>query len=436
MAAAAALASRGRSVAVVERARTPGGRCVTRHFAPGFWVSPFADVVPVIPPEIFRALDLGRRGAMILPAPEEGRASLIPGLRASAIARGLSDASTVPPRWRILRSAPPPWPGEDLATRSLSECAGCGAPVLGDPDVGGSALALLAGQPSGQVRGGLGALAQALHAAALAAGADVRCGVEVTGLRRRAGRIVSVELADGSEIAARAVISTLDLKRTFLSLFAWNSLSKAVIERVGAFRAAPGIARLLLALEALPNPGHQSLRQPYYLGGSPAEALRRYAGGLIPEAPPSVLRVVSAVDPSLAPEGGAVVTVTMGAIAYSLFDGPWTHDKRERLIKTGLGLLDSAFPGASSMVKAADLLVPPDIETQLGLTEGDLMGGALEPSQMLSFRPFPQAFGSRTPVKGLYLAGPSSALGPLATCASGFAAALAVDADLSAGRLR
>jgi phytoene dehydrogenase-like protein len=54
---------------------------------------------------------------------------------------------------------------------------------------------------------------------------------------------------------------------------------------------------------------------------------------------------------------------------------------------------------------------------------------------MLGLRPFADFSGTRTPVEGLYLAGPSSALGPLASCASGVAAARALVADLAAGRL-
>jgi phytoene dehydrogenase-like protein len=86
-------------------------------------------------------------------------------------------------------------------------------------------------------------------------------------------------------------------------------------------------------------------------------------------------------------------------------------------------------------IKHAELIVPPDIESRLGLSEGDLLGGELSASQMLGFRPFAACRGTRTPVKGFYLAGPSSALGPLASCASGVAAARAVLADMAAGRL-
>ncbi len=430
LACAATLGHCGVRVAVIERAGAPGGRCVTRRFAPGFFASPYADELAAIPPSIFRDLDLARRGAILMPDSEPRGA--IDGVRDAVIARVLADATITPSRvwFRRARSAPP-WPGEELATRNSVACGGEGR---GDPDR--SALALLAGPPGGLPHGGLGALGAALRSAAEDAGAKIFCGLEVTDIRRRRGHVVAVGLADGSEIAANAVVSTLDLKRTFLALFAWNELPKALVERIATFRAAPGIARLLLALESpptLPKGADRALlRRPIVVAAPHADALRAWAGGLIPERPSAVLRLVSAIDPFLAPDGGAVLTVTLNAIPHAPFDGPWTNDKRERLQTRALALVDEAFPGTSAKIKAAELIVPPDIENQLGLTEGDLAGGALSPSQMLSFRPFPEMSGSRTPIAGLYLAGGSAALGPLATCASGVAAAIAVLTDLGA----
>ena len=434
---AATLAARGRRVIVVERGPAPGGRCVTRSFAPGFAASPFADELPTIPSTIFRDLDLGRRGAILTAAAEPGE--LAGRIRAAVVARAMADAATVPRRtW--FRRVPPPWPGEELATRALADCGATGTLTVCDPDLGGSALVLLAGSPGGMPRGGLGALGAALQSAAEVAGAEISCGLEVTDIRRRRGCVSGVVLADGSEISARAVVSTLDLKRTFLALFAWNALPKPLVERIGAFRAAPGIARLLVALDRPPvMKGDTDMRRPQVVGGSLAEAHRAWSSGTIPAHPPAVLRLVSAVDPFLAPDGAAVVTVTLGAIPHTPFDGPWTNDKRGRLRDSALAIMKAAFPGSAAKILAAELIVPPDIENQLGLTEGDLQGGALTPSQMLGYRPFselgPGSAGSRTPVAGLYLAGPSSVLGPLATCASGVVAAVAVDADLAAGRL-
>jgi len=410
LAAAATLAGRGLRTLVIERAAAPGGRCTTQEFAPGFFASPFADDVPAIPPAIFRALDLARRGLLLAPSGNGDEDAV----RTAAIAHGLAEAAApAAPWWR--RHAPGPWPGEDTGF-NLSD--------------GGSAMRALTGARSGLPRGGLGALASALHRAAEASGAEIRCGVEASTIRRRGGRAVAVGLADGSEIAARAVISTLDLKSTFLTLFAWNDLARPLAERVAGFRAAPGIARLLLALERLPAaPPGVSLRQPIACGGAAGVAHRAWLAATIPAHPPAILRVVSAVDPALAPRGAAVVTLTLGAIAHTPFDGPWDGNKRRALVTTALRQAEAALPGTIAAIKAAELILPPDIESRLGLTGGDLTGGDTIPGQMLGFRPFRACRGSRTPVKGLYLAGPSSALGPLATCASGVAAATAVLTD-------
>lgn len=435
LACAAWLAARGLKVVVAERDSRPGGRCTTREFAPGFRASPYADELPAIPAEIFRALDLARRGAVM--ARSEHVRGPADAVRDAVIARVMADAET-PPRRSWFKSVPEhqPWPGEDFATRALTDFGTVPEllpSALCDPDLIGTALSLLAGPPGGMPLGGLGRLGGALRAAAEESGAEISCGLEVSDIRRRRGRAIAVGLADGSEIATRAVISTLDLKRTFLSFFAWNELPKAVVERVGAYRSAPGIARLLIALDK--PPGGVS-RQPIHLPGATADAYRAWRSGIVPERPPAVLRLVSAVDPFLAPEGAATLTLTLGAIPHNPFDGAWTHDKRNKLRDAALALIETALPGTSAKVRAAELIVPPDIESQLGLTEGDLAGGEHTGTQMLGFRPFPECSGSRTPVDGLYLAGASSALGPLATCASGVAAACAVLADVAAGRLR
>lgn len=432
---AAFLAARGLSVIVVEREPVAGGRCVTRLFSPGHRASPYADELPAIPAAIFRALDLARRGAIFLP--RERKPEATDALREAVIARVMADAALSPPRGWLRRRPPKEFPSEELAARSLAELGAAAelpASALCDSELAGSALALLVGPPGGMVAGGLGRLGAALRTAAEEAGASVSCGLEVADIRRRRGRAVSVGLSDGSEIAARAVVSTLDLKRTFLTFFAWNELPKPVVERVGAYRAAPGVARLLVALDAPPS-DRAALRQPIRLWSTAEEAYRAWRSAIVPARPPAEIRVVSAVDPFLAPDGGATLTVTLGAIPHTPFDGGWTHDKRNRLRDAALALVEEVLPGAAAKTKAAELIVPPDIEAQLGLSEGDLAGGELSAAQMLGFRPFPGCRGTRTPVDGLYLAGPSSTLAPLATCASGVAAATAVLADMAAGRL-
>lgn len=427
LAAAATLALAGLKVAVIERGAAPGGRAQTREFHPGFRASPFLDELAPIPREIHWAFDLTRRDVFFLPPPSAADARI-----AAALVRAYEDADA-PPRSRSWFERSPArrlWPGDELAARALAE-AGNLRVLEGraaDPALAGTALHLLAPSGGGMVAGGLGRLGEALAAAARDAGAEISFELDATDIRLTKARATGVGVANGGEMEARAIISALDLKRTFLSLFAWDALPKPVLKRVSAWRMGGGTARVLFALEEAPG----DTREPIATGFDAANLSAAYAAwraGLIPDAPPIVLRLVSASDPSLAPKGAATLTATLGAIPFRLFDGAWTREKRETLRERALAAAERAFPGLR--VAACEIIAPPDMEDALGATEGDLWGGEIAADQMLDMRP-----GPRTEIAGLYLAGPSAAAGPLATCASGVAAARAVLADLKAGRLK
>jgi len=473
LAAAATLVRSGLKVIVLERSDKPGGRCITREFHPGFHASPFCDELPPIPAEIFWSLDLARLGTAFVPSPAStalwpDRAKALAGssgwfwsqrtaLVEAALAR--SEKDVAPQRaasfWTRSSPAREAWPGEAWATRSLSDLladqisdndarAGTMAEVLGaraaHPDLVGSALHLLA-PPSGSglVAGGLQRLADSLLASAQ--GAEILCGLEVTDIRRQGGKITGVRLADGTEIAARAIISTLDLKRTFLSLFAWSDLPPAVANRVGSFRMAGGTARLLFALDSLPE-RPAFARGDLFEGGIHIEpdadrvgvAYAAWRASTIAPHLPITLRVVS--DPRCSAIGTAVMTATVGCVPGRLFDGSWTHEKRDALRERVVASIERVLPGTAARIRASELIVPPDMEESLGCTDGDLWGGEIASDQMLGFRPWLDYAVPRTPVDGLYLAGPSTAIGMLGTCVSGVFAARAVVADLKARRLK
>jgi phytoene dehydrogenase-like protein len=295
-----------------------------------------------------------------------------------------------------------------------------------DPALAGSALTLLAA-PQARVRqGGLGAIGAALEGRARRLGADLLFEREVSEIMLAEGRAAGVTAGE-TRISARAVISTLDLKRTYLSLFRWADLPPALLREAGSWRQDGTRARILLALETPP-----AFSKPFFVpeGWSPEglSARAQCRHGVVPVLPPMLVDPVSARDPSLAPPGRATVTLTLGAIPAQLFDGTWTDEKRELLLSRALARL---APLGLPRVLAAATIVPPDIEAALGLTGGDLDGGALAPDQMLSFRP-----GPRSVVPRLYLAGPSSAAGPLGLGAAGIAAAVAVMTDFSHGRAK
>lgn len=469
LAAATLLGHAGLSVLVVERNARAGGRAITREFHPGFRASPFTDDIATIPAELYWALDLARRGVVF--APQRDSFAVWPGrqhrlswnerspamrlvahaaaLRAQILARAAQESETAARRTIFDHKRKPAWPGESWTTQSLGAAlagvteADCAAHLAAlalsgraaDPSLPGSALhLLLAGAASGRLAGGLAQLANALEAAARDAHVEFSFGLEASDIHRRGGKITGVGLADGSQIAATTVISTLDLKRTFLTFFPWNALPKPVVRRVGTFRMAGATARVLFALDRPP---------PLCVGAdfhvSPdfdrmTAAYEAWRAGVVAEHLPVTLRVVSDGDPGLAPEGSAVVTATLGAVPHRLFDGGWTHEKRELLRQKAFAAADSVMPGFAACVIAWEVVAPPDIEDALGATDGDLLGGEIAGDQMLSAGLWPDHAGPRTPIAGLYLTGSQLTLGALATCAAGAAAARALLADRGSTR--
>lgn len=418
LAAAAHLARAGATVVVIERAERCGGRLQTRQFRPGFFASPFTDQVGEIPPAILRTLgDVSLRAGPL--APEGVR------LRHRAAVDHLLGLAATPHRQNFLarlqrRGAPPAasWPGSDLATDRLASWDNVSA-MPGralDPQLAGSALALLTLPQVEPVTGGLGVLGEAFAAAA--SGAELRLGLEASEVLTERGRVTGVLLADGSRIAAKAVISTLDFKQSILGLFPWNVPPPALMAAAASFRLTGATARLLLAFNQV-----MGAEAALTLAGD-GQALAAFRRGVLPDHPPLRFDPVSARDATLAPSGCATATLTLGCIPGRLLDGNWTHARRVALAAKALAQLSRHRPGLIDHLVAVEIIVPPDIEAALGATAGDLDGGQLAPDQMLGLRP-----DIRTALPGFYLGGASTGAGPLGTGLAGLAAATAVIAD-------
>jgi phytoene dehydrogenase-like protein len=296
------------------------------------------------------------------------------------------------------------------------------------PRAGGTAFLLLhhhVGGPPGVFRPPLSNLRGVLAALP---GIEMRRGVEVTRIRVRAGGVTGVVTAEGEEIAATAVVSGADPKRTLLELLEPGWLDPELARAARHIRARGVVAQVTLALERAPaSPTLTIAPSLDHLERAHEDA--KY--GRLSRAP-----FLEALGAGAAADGRHRVQVHAQYAPYALAGGEWDAARRaalgELVVKT-LGQYAAEYRSA----RVERVLAPPDLEREEGWPEGQRYHAEPALDQMLWMRPLPGWARCRTPVAGLYLCGPGTHPAGAVAGASGRNAAREILRDLRRGaRLR
>ncbi|HJR54237.1 MAG TPA: NAD(P)/FAD-dependent oxidoreductase [Gemmatimonadota bacterium] len=313
------------------------------------------------------------------------------------------------------------------------------------PRAQGTALVLLhhlVGSPIGcfgirtVVRGGVGRLVEAMAATARARGVELRVDSPVEGIDVDRGRATAVRLADGSALAARAVLSGLGPARTLLHIAGPTWLDPDFVHALGQIRFRGGFARIHLALSEAPR--FEGLADP------PAgvvvvaprldyveRAFDDAKHGKVSEHPVLEARIPSLADPTLAPAGRHVMSID---VRFVPVDGRETAEpggvSAEALAERVIAILAERAPNLPGAILERMVLLPADLEARYALDGGDPYQGELALDQLLFMRPVPGWSGYRTPIGGLYLCGNGTHPAGAITGASGRLAAGAVLTDL------
>src|SRR5204863_2400916 len=105
----------------------------------------------------------------------------------------------------------------------------------------------------GFARGGTGAISNAIAAAAREAGVEIQTGSPVAHIIAKGGRASGVVLADGRELTADLVLSSVDPHLTFLKLTDPRELPGEFLDEVRRYKFRGSSGKVNLALDALPN---------------------------------------------------------------------------------------------------------------------------------------------------------------------------------------
>ncbi len=298
----------------------------------------------------------------------------------------------------------------------------------------------------GHVMGGMGAITAAMAAACSAEDVELRTAAAVKQILVRAGRADAVLLEDGTEIAARIIVSNADPRRTFLGLVPPGELDPEFLSAVRGIKMDGPCAKLNLVLAEEPrlivvdggvDPGADALQRAQFtlvpwLDGA-QRCYEQARQGKIPEPLWIDCLVPSLIDPSLATPGRHVMTCFVQYLPYRLTDSDWSVE-RDRLHNQILHQLESFVPAVNHALVASRLYTPLDLETVFGITEGNIFHGDLRPDQLFFMRPVPQHARYATPLRALYLCGAGTHPGGGVTGAPGYNAAHRILDDLRRDR--
>ena len=265
----------------------------------------------------------------------------------------------------------------------------------------------------GFVRGGMGAVSNAIADSARSLGAEIRTNVDVERILMTNGEARGVVLRGGEEIRASMVASNLTPHQTFLRLLDARELPPTLVASLGAYRTEGTSCKINLALNGLPNfralpgtPGPQH-RATMHICPSIEYVERAWDDakyGKPSQSPLLELTIPTMYDSSLAPPGKHIMGIFLQYAPYTLRESNW-DEQREPFANRVIDLIEEYAPGFRSLIDHMQVLTPLDLERRFGLTGGNIFHGEMSLDQMFMMRPVPGCARYRTPIRGLYLCG-------------------------------
>ncbi len=286
------------------------------------------------------------------------------------------------------------------------------------------------------VKGGVGAVSEALAAAARRLGVTIRTGTEVVRLPTKDGRVTGVVLAGGEELPATAVASGTDPQRTLLQLLDPALLDPEDLRRIRNYQQKGMASKVNLALHGLPTfraaRGADEIKGRIHIGPSLDDIERAFDAskyGDFSKKPYLDVTIPTLTDPSLAPVGRHVMSIYVQWTPYKLKTGTW-DTRREELGDAVVQHLETYAPGLASLVEHRQVLTPLDLERTYGLTGGHPSHGEPSINQLFTMRPALGWAQYRSRIPGLYLCGAGSHPGGGVTGGPGANAAREILRDL------
>ncbi|MCO6045844.1 NAD(P)/FAD-dependent oxidoreductase [Aeoliella sp. ICT_H6.2] len=284
----------------------------------------------------------------------------------------------------------------------------------------------------GYIRGGMGALSDAVARSATEMGVEILRETAVSEIHTEGGKVTGVTLSDGSQLDSPVVASSVDANLTYLKLLDSSVLPENFRQAIENIDYASASMKINLALAEPPNftalpstgiaPHHHGTM---HIGPSLEYIERAYDDakyGRPSESPVIEMTMASSVDDTIAPPGKHILSCFVQFAPYHLSNLPlagegtgssvgvgvtW-DDIKEQFADRCVQVIGEYAPNVPDVIEHRQVLSPVDLERVYGITGGNIMQGAMNANQLFCFRPIAGWADHHSPIEGLYLCGAAS----------------------------
>jgi len=265
----------------------------------------------------------------------------------------------------------------------------------------------------GFARGGTGAISNSIADAAREAGVEIRTQAGISRIIVKNGKAKGVVLANGDELYADIISSSVDPRQTFINLMEAGNLPDEFIEEIKRYKFRGSSGKVNLALDALPNfkcmPGPGAhLRGAISISPSVEYMERAYDDakyGNFSRRPYIDMVIPTLTDPSVAPPGKHILSCFVQYAPYKLRPGLNWDEQKEAFGNNVINTIAEYAPNIKDIILHKQVVTPLDLEREWGLSEGNIFQGELSLEQLFFLRPVPGYARFRTPIKNLYMCG-------------------------------
>jgi phytoene dehydrogenase-like protein len=259
--------------------------------------------------------------------------------------------------------------------------------------------------------GGMGGVATAIENSARSFGAEIRLNAPVSHLLVENGRVQGAVLANGDELRAPVVVSSLHPRTAFLDHVGRQHLPSDFTRDIETWKTRSGVVKINLALAELPDfisdpgtnlqehhtgsvemaPSVDYMETAFQDARNGKAAVRPFSDGVIP----------STFDRTLCPEGTHIMSLFTQWVPETWSEEPHQAEL-EAYADRMVDCYNELAPNFKSSILHRDVVGPHEMETEYGLIGGNIFHGELSLEQLFHMRPAPGYADYRTPIKGLY----------------------------------